>query len=195
MAKRSALLLAVLMSSGVAMGNQRVLEIVWIDAHRLFPDFERVRSEVDSIFRDLGVAVRWEVGSDPRPASAGELRIQVVLMPSEPSGWGISPNAMGVVLLPQRGRQNSVFPFYRPILRNLGLGGIAGSMLKPRERRDLARAMGRVLVHEVVHAVAPNLSHADRGVMHDALLIGALSNVEIEIDDRTREEFLRGLGE
>jgi hypothetical protein len=195
MAKRSALLLAVLMSSGVAMGNQRVLEIVWIDAHRLFPDFERVRSEADSIFRDLGVAVRWEVGSDPRPASAGELRIQVVLMPSEPSGWGISPNAMGVVLLPQRDRQNSVFLFYRPILRNVGLAGTAGSMLKPRDRRDVARAMGRVLVHEVVHAVAPNLSHADRGVMHDALLIGALSNVEIEIDDRTREEFLRGLSE
>ena len=60
---------------------------------------------------------------------------------------------------------------------------------------DVARAMGRVLVHEIVHAVAPKLSHADRGVMHDALLIGALSNVEIEIDDRTREEFLRGLNE
>jgi hypothetical protein len=88
-----------------------------------------------------------------------------------------------------------VFLFYRPILRNVGLGGVTGSMLKPRERRDIARAMGRVLVHEIVHAVAPNLSHADRGVMHDALLSGALSNVEIEIDDRTREEFLRGLSE
>jgi hypothetical protein len=195
MAKRSVLMLAVLMSSGVAMGNQRVLQIVWIDAHGLFPDSERVRSEADSIFGDLGVTVRWEVGTDPRPSSAGALRIQAVLMPSEPSGWGLSPNAMGVVLLPQRDPQNSVFLFYRPILRNVGLGGVTGSMLKPRERRDIARAMGRVLVHEIVHAVAPNLSHADRGVMHDALLSGALSNVEIEIDDRTREEFLRGLSE
>jgi hypothetical protein len=29
--------------------------------------------------------------------------------------------------------------------------------------------------------------------MHDALLMGALSRSEIAIDDRTRNEFLRGL--
>jgi hypothetical protein len=173
----------------------RTLELVWLDSHGLFPDFDRVRSEADPIFRDLGVAIRWEVGTDPRPSTPDEPRIQVVLMPSEPSGWGISANAMGVVLLPDREQQDSVYLFYRPILRNVGLGRKAGGMLNPRERRDTARAIARVLVHEVVHAVAPNLSHADKGVMHDALLIGALSNHEIEIDDRTKDEFLRGLTE
>ena len=116
-------------------------------------------------------------------------------MPSEPSGWGISASAMGVVLLPKRSQQDSVFMFYPPILRNVGLGRKAGSMLTPRERRDIARAIARVLVHEVVHAIAPNLSHADEGVMHDALLLGALSKQDIVIDDRTKEEFLRGLTE
>jgi hypothetical protein len=68
-------------------------------------------------------------------------------------------------------------------------------MLNPRERKELARAIARVLIHEVIHAVAPNLSHADKGVMHDSLLIGPLSSREIEIDDRTKQEFLQGLME
>ncbi len=194
MAIRSALLMVVLLVAALATGGERrTLELVWLDAHGLFPDFERVRAEAEPIFRDLGVPVRWEVGTDPRPSSADEVRIQVVLMPSEPSGWGISANAMGVVLLPDRSQQESVYLFYLPIVRNAGLGRRTGAMLRPPERRDLSRAIARVLVHEVVHAIAPNLSHADEGVMHDALLIGALSRSEIPIDDRTREEFLRAL--
>jgi hypothetical protein len=196
MAKRTALVLAVFLSATAAWAQgQRELHLVWLDAHKLFPDFERVRSEADAIFRDLGVSVRWEVGSDPRASEASEHRIQVVLLPSEPSGWGISPNAMGVVLLPSREQQDSVYLFYRPILRNAGLGRRAGTILNPRERKDAARAIARVLIHEVIHAVAPNISHADKGVMHDSLLIGALSSPRIEIDDRTREELLRGLME
>ncbi len=196
MAIRSALAVVILLSAGMLRGGERRhLELVWVDAHGLFPDFERVRSEADPIFRDLGVDVLWEVGSDPKRSGPGERRIQVVLMPSEPSGWGISPNAMGVVLLPERSQQDSVFLFYRPILRTLGLGRRGGAMLNPRERQDVARAIARVLVHEVIHAIAPNLSHADEGVMHDSLLMGALARRGIEIDHRTREELLRGLAE
>ena len=196
MAIRSTLSVVILLGAGMLRGGERrELELVWLDAHRLFPDFERVRSEADPIFRDLGIDVRWEVGSDPRGSGAGERRIRVVLMPSEPSGWGISPNAMGVVLLPERSQQDSVYLFYRPILRNLGLGRRGGAMLNPRERRDVARAIARVLIHEVIHALAPNLSHADEGVMHDSLLMGALASRGIEIDHRTREELLRGLTE
>ena len=61
------------------------------------------------------------------------------------------------------------------ILRNLGFGTKGDSMLSPSERRDVARALGRVVVHEVIHALAPTLSHSDEGLMHDALLAGALS--------------------
>jgi hypothetical protein len=171
------------------------LELVWLDAHGLVPDFRQVSAEAEPIFRDMGVRVHWEVGTDPRPSGPGQVRIQIVLMPSEPSGWGISPNAMGVVLFPDRARQESVYLFYRPILRSAGLGRSAGTLLKPPERRDLARAVARVMVHEVVHAVAPNLSHADEGVMHDALLVGALLRRAITVDDRTKAEFLRGLME
>jgi hypothetical protein len=194
MTKRGWLLVAFAMIAATSRGeDRRTLELVWLDHHGLFPNFEGVRSEADAIFRDLGLAVRWEVGTDPRPSNAGRLRIQVVLMPSEPSTWGLSPAAMGVVLLPDRSQQDSVFLFYRPILRNLGLGTKGDSMLRPSERRDVARALGRVVVHEVIHAVAPNLSHSDEGLMHDALLAGALSKRKIEVDVRTRNAFLFGL--
>jgi hypothetical protein len=196
MAMRFGFTMAIL-SFAAALGGaeQRKLDLVWLDAHGLFPDVARVREEAEPIFRDLGVSVRWEVGTDPRPSAAGEVRIQVVLMPSEPSGWGISANAMGAVLLPDRRRQDSVYLFYAPILRNAGLGRRAGAMLRPPERRDLSRAIARVVVHEVVHAIAPNISHSDEGVMHDSLLSGALLKREIQIDGRTRVEFLRGLTE
>jgi hypothetical protein len=195
MAIRSALVVVVLMGAPLLRGEERrTLDLVWLDPHGLFPDVERVRSEAEPILRDLGVAVRWEVGTDPRPSTGGEMRIHVVLMPSEPSGWGISGNAMGVVLLPNRDQQQSVYLFYGAILRNVGLR-CGGGILSPRARRDAARAIARVLVHEVVHAVAPNLSHADEGVMHDALLVGALLSQAIQVDDRTKEEFLRGLTE
>lgn len=199
MAVRKALVVVVLMGAPLLRGEEartlEPLEIVWRDAHGLFPDFERIRVEAEPIFRDLGVAVRWEVGSDPQPPTSDPPRVQVVLMASEPSAWGIQANAMGVVLLPNRSQQDSVYLFYPPILRNIGLGRRTGSMLKPPERRDVSRAIARVLVHEVVHAIAPNLSHADEGVMHDALLVGTLLRQDIEVDRRTREEFLRGLSE
>lgn len=193
---RNLVILGVLMGSAAAQGRERKeLELVWLDAHRLFPGFARVRSEADAIFRDLGVEVRWEVGTDPRPSTGENPRIQVVLMPSEPTGWGIAPTAMGVVLLPERSRQETAYLFYRAILRNVGLGRKSGAMLEPREQRDVARAIARVLVHEVVHTIVPNLSHADEGVMHDALLSATLLRQDVEIDGRTREEFLRGLEE
>jgi hypothetical protein len=195
MTMRYAVWIAILMVAATVRGGEReALELVWLDAHGLFPDFERVRAEADPIFRDLGAAVRWEVGSDPRPSAAGGVRIQVILMPSEPSGFRISPDTMGVVLLPNRDPQTSAYLFYRPILRNVGLRN-GGGMMDPRARKDVARAIARVLVHEVVHAVAPNLSHADEGVMCEALLVGALLRQAIGIDERTKEEFLRGLAE
>jgi hypothetical protein len=198
MTKRSALWMVLVLGAGAAKGEEpRALEtihLVWLDSHGLFTDFSRARDEADVLFRDLGVTVRWEVGADPRPAIAGEVRVQVVLMPSEPSGWGIAPNAMGVVLLPDRSRQDSVFLFYKSILRSVGLAKNNGAMLHPRERKDLARAIGRVLVHEVVHAVVPNLSHADEGLMHDALLSGSLLKGKIEIDERTRQALRSAAG-
>lgn len=194
MTRRGALLTAMVMIAAASSAeDRRTLELVWLDHQGLFPDFERVRSEADAIFHDLGVAVSWGVATDPRPSTAERVRIQIVLMPSEPSTWGLSPKAMGVVLLPDRSQQSSVFVFYRPLLRNLGLGKNGDSMLRPSERRDVARALGRVVVHEVIHAVAPNLSHSDEGLMHGALLAGALSKRKIGVGARTRNAFLLGL--
>lgn len=198
MAKQSTLWLLLVMGAGVAKGDERgaseTIHLVWLDPHGLFSDFERARDEADVVFRDLGVSVRWELGTDPRPSTCDEARVQAVLMPSEPSGWGIAPNAMGVVLLPDRSRPESVFLFYPAILRSVGLANKKGSMLNPRERKDLVRAIGRVLVHEIVHAIAPGLSHADEGLMHEALLSASLLKRRIEIDERTRRAFRNAAG-
>jgi hypothetical protein len=84
MAMRSAVWVVVLMVGPfVRSGEQRTLELVWLDAHRLFADFERVRSEAEPIFRDLGVTVRWEVGADPRPADDAWLAQRQALVVGE----------------------------------------------------------------------------------------------------------------
>jgi hypothetical protein len=198
MTKASTLWLVLVLGAGAAKAEEsgafETIHLVWLDPHKLFSDFERARDEADAVFRDLGVSVRWEVGTDPRRSTGGEVRVHAVLMPSEPSGWGIAPNAMGVVLLPDGSRPESVFLFYPAILRSVGLANQTSSMPNPRQRKDLARAIGRVLVHEVVHAIAPRLSHADEGLMHEALLSASLLKRRIEIDERTRQAFRNAVG-
>ncbi|HXV59706.1 MAG TPA: hypothetical protein VEK15_03365, partial [Vicinamibacteria bacterium] len=125
--------------TAVASGEEHVLRILWRDHHELLHDFEQARSEADAVFRRLGVSVAWE--EERKLERAPEARIQVVLMPSEPSGWRLPKNAMGVVLLPERSPQETVYLFYAPILRSLGIANDNGSLLKPRERRDIARAI------------------------------------------------------
>ena len=170
MAKCSWIVVAVVSASSMALaGAPRTLVLIWQDPGQLVPRFSPVRAEADRFLGTLDAEVGWEVGTDPRPAENDELRIQVVLMPSEPSGWNLPKRAMGVVLLPDRRQQHSVYLFYPSILRGVGLGRRAGAMLTPREHKELARALGRVLVHEVVHAVAPTLSHSEEGLMQDAL--------------------------
>jgi hypothetical protein len=166
------------------------LELVWLDHRGLVREVDGVLSEAERIFRELGVSVRSEVGSDPRPPEDGVIRVHVVLMPSEPAGWKLPENAMGAVLRPGR----TVFLFHPAILRSVGLGPGVASMPEPREGKDLARAIGRVIVHEVVHALVPAIEHADSGLMRDSLPQAALASGRISVDEASRAALRRRLG-
>lgn len=179
--------------SAMAADETTTLVLVWQDPQRLVPRFDPAREEAERIFTSLGARVRWEVGSDPSERSNGCRRIQVVLMPSEPSSWKLPSSALGVVLLPERTPQDRLFLFYPAILRGLGIDRARGRMLEPREEKRVAVALGRVVVHEVIHAVVPTLSHASDGIMHDALTSKALSRHDARLDERSRIAFLKAL--
>jgi hypothetical protein len=179
--------------SAMAADETTTLVLVWQDPQRLVPRFDPARAEAERIFTSLGARVRWEVGSDPSERSSDVRRIQVVLMPSEPSSWKLPSSALGVVLLPDRTPQDRLFLFYPAILRGLGIDGARGRMLEPREEKRVALALGRVVVHEVIHAVVPTLGHAKEGIMHDALTSSALSRRAAQLDERSRIAFLKAL--
>jgi hypothetical protein len=55
--------------------------------------------------------------------------------------------------------------FFDEILRTLALEFDNSRMPSARETMLLARALGRVVAHEIVHAVAPDAPHAATGLM------------------------------
>ncbi len=71
----------------------------------------------------------------------------------------------------------------------LGLDARPGSWW-PQQRQALARAIGRVAAHEIVHALAPQREHAATGLMSAALGRGELTRTRIAVDPLTRSVVL-----
>jgi hypothetical protein len=68
-------------------------------------------------------------------------------------------------------------------------------MMEPSDRKRLAKALGRVVVHELVHRVAPDLPHADSGVMQADLGGSDLMRGRLPLDDGSRSAVLAALRE
>jgi hypothetical protein len=67
------------------------------------------------------------------------------------------------------------------VSRALGLRTFA-LVESPRDQRDLGTALGRVVAHEVVHALAPEVPHGD-GLMAARFHLGHLALDEVRLDD------------
>lgn len=163
----------------------------WTDGHRLVANDEDVRAEIDAIFERAGIGIRWSdaVGDTP----AGSLPVVVVVTPSEPSGdgWHLSPSAMGAYL--SAAESSMVFVFYHRVARVLGVGSGRDRLPAPSERKRLAKAIGRVVVHELVHRVAPDLPHAESGVMRGNLGRSFLTRREVSLDEESKTAILDAL--
>jgi hypothetical protein len=172
------------------------LSLVWFDAYQLLPHpLETMSREVDRIFGEIGVEVRWEMGvevQDDEETFDDPLRLYVVLLPTEPSSWGLREHAMGAATH-GKGKKGGVYLFYPQIVNTLGFK----QMNTPGERTRLARAIGRIVVHELVHVLAPHYPHAASGLMNGHLTRHFLLRPEIHLDDVSssvvREE-IRALG-
>ena len=85
------------------------------------------------------------------------VQVRVVLLPMEPSGWGLSNNAMGVVLS-RTTPQDAVYVLFPIVARSLGYRPqqlMLHGLKEPQSTVLMARALSRVIAHEVIHAVAP----------------------------------------
>ena len=189
------------------------LTIRWVDSYGLFDvGSETLAAQVRASFERLGARLHWK--DDPTLASTREGREFIVyLRPSEPGKLGFPEQTMGVVFGVE-GHLNNIWIFFPTIVRAVDpskkprkVGGSirrAPAFETPElerlkklawlERERVARAMSSVVVHEVIHAVAPETAeHAAEGLMSARLKEVSLLKLELPIDERAARAFTGNL--
>jgi hypothetical protein len=150
-------------AAGAVPPNQRrEIEVVWRDIGNLTrSEANLVANEVRSVFAIVGVAVKWKQtkGSTAAPAD-GRSQVQVVLLPSDSKVEGRES-----VLGAAEPKASAAWVYFSSVSRSLGLDPARRVNWTLSERRDLARALGRVTAHEIAHVLAPTLPHAEHGLM------------------------------
>jgi hypothetical protein len=86
-----------------------------------------------------------------------------------------------------------VWAFVNNVKRAVGLDPEPGRDLAPCEHALLSRALGRVVAHEIVHAVAPDHPHDRRGLMKHSLSRGALLGARAPLGQDCARAVLAGL--
>jgi len=138
------------------------LRLVWIDVLGSAPyAFPSAAREASAILADAGVEVAWTLGDASTVTTGNELK--VVLMAGTANGARLPEHVMGGT----RGGapSHTTWIYLSNVLWALGLEDKAARRLSRQEEEDVARALGRVVAHEIVHAVAPDLAHARGGLM------------------------------
>lgn len=173
------------------------IAFLWCDASRLERNVKRVEKEVRSTFSEMEVEVEWWENEEDFSASSAPIQLRVVMLQSEPHGpgWNLSPNVMGTVVRAGNETIESLYIFYPNLMRHLGLNPGSGRTLAPGVRRDLARALGRVIAHEAIHAVVPSLSHAEEGLLDDQLNSSFMKKRRAKLDPSSQAQLLLGLAE
>jgi len=149
-------------AAGAVPPNQRV-RLRWSgaisepDALRGEPRGERASERLRH--RRCGGQVKQTKGSTAAPAD-GRSQVQVVLLPSDSKVEG-RESVLGVA----EPKASAAWVYFSSVSRSLGLDPARRVNWTLSERRDLARALGRVAAHEIAHVLAPTLPHAEHGLM------------------------------
>jgi hypothetical protein len=161
----------------------RGLDLVWSDPWREMAGMEPlVREELAESLARAGLALRltpWD--GSPREPQPNEIHVLVCATPPPL----LPPAAMGSAPAETSGARQ-VAVFVASIRRVLGLHRRTARPLLPGDRRQLARAVARVVLHELVHTGAPHPAHAPSGLMASALGRAALVGPALAITESMR---------
>ena len=138
------------------------LRLVWIDVLGSAPyAFRNASRETSAILAGAGVQAAWTLGDASTVTKEDELKI--VLMPGAANGARLPEHVMGGT---RRGEPcPATWIYLSNVLWALGLRDQAARHLSVHEEEQVARALGRVAAHEIVHAVAPGVRHSAHGLM------------------------------
>jgi hypothetical protein len=173
------------------------IHLFWSDyelLRRTLPSGRRiaVEREVQRIFGEAGISVRFQEGSPEDNGASGSLAVRIILMPHGPNTLGVSPGAMGANVA----ESHTVYIFFPVVLQILGEDVESKNTVlhDGRKGRLFARALARVLAHEVVHAIDPGIPHGpDGSVMAANLTRALLLNHRLSFHETTTRRLLENL--
>jgi hypothetical protein len=138
------------------------LRLVWIDVLRSAPyAYAAASREAAAILGAAGVEAAWTAGD--ASTVTGETELKIVLMMAVANGAGLPERVMGGTL--RGGQSHTAWIYLSNVLWALGLPDRGARGLSRSQEDRVALALGRVIAHEVVHAVAPELPHGRTGLM------------------------------
>lgn len=180
-------LIGVVLVAGRASANDEpalpALRLAWLDVEGVTVGVEGVaRSECRSVLEKAGLEVVWRRGSGGEEARPGEVRVLLV------DHLVVDPQARRSIMgaTPAQPRLHSVVWIHVGSVRaSIGFPSDFPILDLPvKARRDLGVALGRVVAHEVVHVLAPELPHGS-GLMSPLLSRDKLiaAHLWLEADD------------
>lgn len=139
---------------------------------QLASSFDVAARETAAIFAEMGVAVIVKAGhfGTTYDTNAG-VQIPVIVLNHHPAGRTTRPEVLGLVL--KQASHPALWILAENIRRTIGIPPASES---DQPARDLGMAVGRVIAHEVVHALAPAFPHTSLGLMRSALNAEALTS-------------------
>ena len=161
------------------------------DPHGLLPEsvLEHLRREAAEAFRRIGAALVFVAAAEPTAVPA-------TLYREIPRHWRVNRHALGVAVgSPNEPR--SVFLSVGAAKRTLGGRGAGRRPWPERGPRAarLGRALGRILAHELLHAVVPDLPHTRHGLMAPRLSRRMLLAPGVGFDETVKRRLLRAFAE
>jgi len=166
-----------------------LLRLVWVDPTSAAPfAYDGMGREVRSILRAAGVDVVWDKGTTG-PLATGEMA--VILLHGEPARVGLRQHVMGCVA--KGDGRSTLWVSLTTVARTIGLDARSRTAWSGRERLQVATALGRVVAHEIVHALAPQLPHATQGLLSATLSRSHLVHQRLLLDGDSADGFLRGI--
>ncbi len=150
-------------SSTIPASNRKRVELVLIDAANLSVEVTAaLRDEVVAVFGQAGVDASFPPLAAPAGSSDTTVRLKIIVLGEDGTRFGVDGTRMGAKLMVPGEACDTAYVFLPVVL------GALDSRPQPVESLSatrVGRALGRVVVHEAVHALAPGLAHARAGVM------------------------------
>lgn len=169
-----------------APGRER-LSLTWFDAWGLCQLAVRgATEEVKRILSEAGVEAEWMRIEDA--LASGRPRLSILLIDVEPEAWGLAAHSLGAAK-GEGGRRDAVLIFTPNVIRAAGHPVERGGCETVRMQAQIGRALARVIVHEIVHAVAPGHPHSEGGLMNPSLSPAALLQSSAEVDPACARTF------